>query len=262
MSLYEKPRIVSDPKECYFYHTIDLPGHGTIDGDWDLRPNVARYLGNVSFQNKRALDIGTASGFLTFEMEKMGADVVSYDMSDKQNWDLVPFATINRDELLEDRRQGARKLNNSYWLSHKAMNSKARAVYGTVYEIPESIGPVDITVYGSILLHLRDPFQALYLGSRLTRETVIVADVIRRRPILSSIMAFLAKNTMQFLPDHSAKELMIDGYWYLPPSIVRRMLGVLGFTDIRTIYHRQLYAGKKRWLYTIVANRTHGSAIK
>jgi hypothetical protein len=30
-----------------------------------------------------------------------------------------------------------------------------------VYDMPPAIGPVDVAVYGSILLHLRDPFRAL-----------------------------------------------------------------------------------------------------
>lgn len=261
MSLYEEPREVTDLEDCYFYHTIDLPGYGTIKGDWDLRPNTPKYLGNSQLQGKRVLDIGAASGYLTFQMEKLGADVVSYDMSDKQDWDIVPFATIDRPQSLEDRRVGTRKLNNSYWLSHKALDSRARVVYGTVYEIPDAIGPVDVSVYGSILLHLRDPFQALYVGSRLTRETIIVADVIRRRPILPSLMTFLAKDTMQFLPNHKDKNLIIDGYWYLPPSIVKKMLGVLGFTNAKITYHLQQYAGKSRWLYTVTAHRTHGAAI-
>jgi predicted nicotinamide N-methyase len=38
---------------------------------------VDPYLGNFDFVGKRVLDVGAASGFLTFEMEKRGAEVVA-----------------------------------------------------------------------------------------------------------------------------------------------------------------------------------------
>ena len=39
--------------------------------------------------------------------------------------------------------------------------SKAKVVYGTVYEIPEEIGRVEVATFGSVLRHVRDPFLAL-----------------------------------------------------------------------------------------------------
>ena len=62
--IYAAPRLVEDPADCYFYHTMDLPGHGTVTGEWDLRGREAAYLGNVDFQGKRVLEVGTASGHL------------------------------------------------------------------------------------------------------------------------------------------------------------------------------------------------------
>jgi 2-polyprenyl-3-methyl-5-hydroxy-6-metoxy-1,4-benzoquinol methylase len=78
---YAAPRVITDVRDCFFYHTIDVPGHGTINGDWDLRPGIRDYLGQVDFLGKRVLDVGAASGFLTFTMEKQGAQVISYDLS-------------------------------------------------------------------------------------------------------------------------------------------------------------------------------------
>jgi len=59
-----------------FYHTMDLPTHGTVHGQWDLRGREASYLGNIFLQGKRVLEIGTASGHLCTTMERMGAEVV------------------------------------------------------------------------------------------------------------------------------------------------------------------------------------------
>ena len=40
MSIYSEPRNVSDQQECYFYHTMNLPGIGKIEGNWDLGPKL------------------------------------------------------------------------------------------------------------------------------------------------------------------------------------------------------------------------------
>src|SRR5947208_16942976 len=36
--VYATPRVVTDLADCYFYHTTDIPGVGTVRGEWDLRP--------------------------------------------------------------------------------------------------------------------------------------------------------------------------------------------------------------------------------
>ena len=91
-ALFAAPRDVSALDGCAFYHLMDLPGVGTVGDHWDLRPTIDAYLGPVSFAGKRVLDVGSASGFLTFEMERRGADVVSFDIVDGADWDCVPFA--------------------------------------------------------------------------------------------------------------------------------------------------------------------------
>lgn len=51
MSIYAKPRHVRDLSECYFYHTMDLPGVGTRLGNWDLR---VRWVNIWEVSNSRA----------------------------------------------------------------------------------------------------------------------------------------------------------------------------------------------------------------
>ena len=65
--IYAQPRTVAGVSECDFYHVMDLPDVGTVGGEWDLRQTVHDYLGRFPFQGKRVLDVGAASGFLTFE---------------------------------------------------------------------------------------------------------------------------------------------------------------------------------------------------
>src|SRR6516225_6733673 len=106
--LFAEPRAVTKTADCIFYHTMDIPGHGLVEGEWDLRDNPAAYLGNVDVSGKRVLEIGTASGFLCFYMERQGAEVIAYDISEHQAWDLVPYARCDYGEEVKRNKQGIR----------------------------------------------------------------------------------------------------------------------------------------------------------
>src|SRR5579871_2985770 len=151
--LFCEPRNVTDLRHCNFYHTVDIPGHGTVEGAWDLREGAKAYLGQVDFKNKRVLEVGAADGFLGFFMEKEGADVIGYDLSENHAWDIVPFAQYDYEAILEGKRERIRMLNNAWWFLHRVFQSKARLAFGDVYHIPAELGPVDICTFGSILLH-------------------------------------------------------------------------------------------------------------
>jgi hypothetical protein len=248
-TIYAEPRHVADARECLFYHTLDLPEIGVVDspGSWDLRPGLDAYLGHVAFAGKRVLDVGAANGALSFHMERAGAEVVSFDLDEHAAWDMVPFAAWkDYAHIAAERKHLTRQLNNAYWLAHRLLRSSARVVYGSVYAIPEAIGRVDIAVYGSILLHLRDPFRALENGARLAREAVIVADVLRGQETPTH------EPYLGFLPDASTLEPK-DTWWDIRPETAVRMLGVLGFTEAVTTTHQQMYSGRAIELYTVVA---------
>src|SRR5262245_47741399 len=98
---------ISSPLDCDFYHVMEIPGHGVMDGAWDLRGRVDEYLGHVPLAGRRVLEIGPASGFLTFEMEGRGASVVAVELSDEHAWDFVPYPD---DWLVEIRRERRRHL--------------------------------------------------------------------------------------------------------------------------------------------------------
>ena len=216
--MYASPRHIEDPSQCYFYHTMDLPGVGTVTGEWDLRGGLDRYLGGVSFTGKRVLDIGCASGVLSFYMESKGAEVVSFDLDKTGDMDLVPYARWNEYQtVMRGHKAFVDRLNNGYWLAHRLMESNAKVAYGNVYAIPEAIGPVDVCVFGACLLHLRDPFLALHNGLRITTRTVIVTDLLPRRSRREALFGFLSNASrrapfLRFLPDPVSTEPK-DGWW-------------------------------------------------
>ena len=254
-SPYAEPKLITDVRDCGFYHTMEIPGHGLVEGQWDLRAGIDRYLGGVSLAGKRVLDVGTASGFLTFHAERQGAAVVSYDLAPDDPWDVVPYAGSDLAAYAAERREAIRKLNNGYWLCHRAVGSRARLVHGTLYALPRAIGRVDVAICGSILLHLRDPFAALQHVLGLTSETVIVADLMPRRHLVSYWLGRWRRPQMTFLPDVRRGEPK-DTWWILRPELVRAFLGVLGFEDTTVTSHWQRFGGRRRLLYTVVGRRT------
>jgi hypothetical protein len=267
MEPYAPPHHVTDPAECSFYHSEELPGVGLVGNQWDLRKVDDAYLGGVTFAGRRVLEMGTASGYLCRAMEKRGADVVSFDLSPEGSWDFAPFAGLDVAAAQAEMKRQIHRLNNAWWLAHRVCGSRARVVYGNVYDVPEAIGPVDIATFGAILLHLRDPFRALESALRLARETVVVTEVHPEQPQGSAFGSALPRGTLRkvhagtlvFLPDPQATDPFAGTTWWsLPPEAIRRFLGVLGFGQTRVVEHEPLFQGRKVRMYTVVGTRTRG----
>ncbi len=253
--IYATPRHVTDLADCHFYHSMEIPGYGSVEGEWDLRDGTRDHLGGLDFAGKRVLELGTASGFLCFAMERMGAEVVAYDLSERDAWDVVPYDGLDREEMMKARKAHIRRLNNGFWLAHRAFKSNARVVHGSIYDLPQEIGPVDIATFTSILLHLRDPFLALERALRLTRETVLITESLPRRPFITSMLSRMTRPCVQFVPNYR-KQRPTETWWRFPPEVMIEFIGVLGFRDVRVTRHSQKYGGKSHSLYSIVGHRT------
>ena len=260
-----------NPDDYYFYHTINLPGLGQMNGEWDLRDTADAYLGNVNLANKRVLEMGAANGFLSFYMESKGASVVSYDLSPEQDWDMVPHASKDLAALAPERKNHIRKINNAYNLGHSLLNSRAERVYGSVYAIPSSVGPVDVSTFGSILLHVRDPFLALQQAASITKETMIVTEVVdnSRQKVFNKLFGWLGTDTVRKMRRKILGPSMIfrpvarlgtpeETWWHLTPELLEEFLAVLGFGKVTITYHQQQFAQHNRneFMYTLVAQRT------
>jgi hypothetical protein len=266
----ESPKPVANLEDCYFYHAIELPGYGVIDGDWDFRETADQYLGNVAVAGKRVLELGPANGFFTCHMERAGATVVSYDLSDNDEWDVVPFAGQDYAGWLAARRAAMRRLNKGWWLTHDACNLQARLVNGTIYTLPAELGSFDVATACAILLHLRDPFLALQRVCERTRETVVVTELVPFRDSRefwtgteTTVPAAIAADTsgaeMIFQPNRITEPDDFGTWWHLTPQLVRQFLAVLGFEDTTTTFHVQRHRREYNHLFhTTVAHRTHG----
>jgi len=242
--IFAEPLKVENVADCYFYHTMELPGHGVMNGDWDLRRAVDEYLGKVSFAGRRVLEIGPASGFLTFEMEKRGAEVVSVEVTAEHGWDFVPYPASKLEEVFGPRQIVMQRLKNSYWFSHAAQNSKARVYYGDVYNLPASLGEFDIAIMGSVLLHCRDPLRIVEQCGQKARSLIIV-DMFY--PDLEGAPICRLAPTPQNFLWHT--------WWHFSTQFFTQFLAVMGFTATEISKHQQNHRGRAHTLFTIVSQR-------
>lgn len=241
---YAQPRPAAPLEDCAFYHVMDVPGHGVVGGEWDLRPGVDKYLGGCALQGRRVLEIGPASGFLTFEMERRGANVVSVELEDDHPWDFVPFG----DEILApawpERRQCIVNLKNAWWLAHAAHRSTARAWYGSAYDLPPALGHFDVAVMAAVLLHAHSPLLIVEQCAKRA-DTLIITDLYR--PELAG------RPVAQLIPDVGNR--LWHTWWLFSPDLFVQFAGVLGFPHTEVTTHQQLFSGQLHDWFTVVARR-------
>jgi SAM-dependent methyltransferase len=222
MSFFAEPRVVTSPAECFFYHTMELPGIGVVQGDWDLRDCFDDYIGRVDLKQKRVLDIGAASGFLTFEAEKRGAEVVSFDIADASTQSVLPFSKklryTNFKEWVSQQNRSYEPMRNAYWLAHRLYGSRAKVYYGDIGDLPEELGKFDVVLVGSVTEHLGDQIAALTSISRLAADTIVINS-----PIID-----VPEKIAYFLPSANRPEQDYT-WWVYSVGIYREVFGMLGF---------------------------------
>jgi SAM-dependent methyltransferase len=247
-SVFAEPEDVQGLEDCRFYHSMDLPGLGPVEGAWDLRPTIDTYLGPVDYRGKRVLDVGTASGYLTFEMERRGATVVSFDLDGPERRHFVPFADPRFDMAALQRyfAQIIPAYRRAYWLSHRLYGSHAQLALGDLYALPADLGTFDVVVLGMILPHLVDPFSALHSVLRVARDLVVITQPA---PGMPDAYAYFMPDPETLAPD--------SAFWSMSEACVERMLGVLGFTveSITRGEHACLLRGDRELCSTYVARR-------
>lgn len=246
-SLYATPLKVQGPNDCYFYHTTDIPGHGRIEGDWDLTRDTDAYLGHTDFRGKRILEVGPANGYLSFAMEKKGGSVVSIDVDDEFKFDVVPFHSMQPEGLSDGFVGAQKKVQNGYWLCHEAFKSKNRVHYGSGYKIPAELGQFEVGLLASVLLHNANPIAIIDQVAKLTTEKLIIVDLFHDNSAAGGLP------TIQFYP--SADNQIWHTWWRFSEAFFVEVLKVVGFRKITVNHHTQYYRGHPFPLHTVIGER-------
>ena len=174
---------------------------------------------------------------MTFWMERQGAKVTAFDLSEDHKWDFVPFAGVDMEALNVARKTHLQRLHNSWWFTRKAYGAKAEMIYGTVYDINSSLGAFDIVTLCSVLLHLRDPFTAIQRAATVCAKTIVVSDIAEEQFLAHEPMLW-SKKFMFMLPRSETKS-PLDAWYYMPSETVAEILAILGFSKTTITKHSQ-----------------------
>ncbi|HYW70098.1 MAG TPA: methyltransferase domain-containing protein [Pyrinomonadaceae bacterium] len=245
------PRFVDSLDDCFFYHTMDLPVFGLVHGQWDLRGRFDDYIGGVPLNGKSVIDIGAATGFLSFESEKRGATrVLSFDMGDARQQTFIPFKDgpyyRNYEEFIASHAAEVEKWKNAYWLCHRLLNSRAEVFYGDIFHLPGAIGQFDVAIVGAVLEHLNDQITALASIARLTKETMVIVT-----PVLETEERIARLEPTADNPGYDFT------WWRYSIGSYREILKIIGFSiaQITQAQYHWEHAKSMETRWTIVAVR-------
>jgi SAM-dependent methyltransferase len=232
---------VESPDDCYFYHTIEIPGFGFHEGDWDLRLNVDDYFGHVDLRGKDFLDVGCANGFLSFEAEDRGAHVMSFDIAPHIPWDITPSFEGDYDKEIIGRKAESNRLKRAYWLAHRTRKSRADVTYGSIYRRSD-LPLAQISLMGCVLLHLANPRRALENVATHTSECLIVTDLLYE----------------DFGYEGSNQLGNPVSWWRLNVRTIRSWMNGFGFENQMVYFHvgRFNVIGSDMPLFTVVGTRS------
>lgn len=251
---YQQPLNITSPDECNFYHTTDIPGMGTVEGQWDLRNGLDDYLGHYDFSGQRLLEIGPATGFLTFQIEKTASEVVAVELPmDRSFWNSVPYESMGlgrrkNEGWTESERQfheHIERIRNGFWLCHRQFDSNAQVYHGSSENLPEKLGEFDVALLASVLLHARSPVAILESCARLVKGSIIITEIhdpsLGEGPVCSLVP--------------TADNLAWDTWWRFTPRFFTQFLEVLGFTEHKVSFHQQVADNRPLNMFTIVSSR-------
>jgi hypothetical protein len=122
------------------------------------------------------------------------------------------------------------RVKNGYWFCHQRLGSRARAFYGDVYDLPETLGTFDVVMLGMILPHLRYPMRALESAAARSHDKVVVSQWVFNdsRPMMALIPGAVPNDDSRI------------AWWTLSDNILESFLGILGFDLVKTEVAPQL----------------------
>jgi 2-polyprenyl-3-methyl-5-hydroxy-6-metoxy-1,4-benzoquinol methylase len=248
---FAEPRLVTDRQQCHFYHSLDLP-NGELTGVWDLRGRIEDYIGHVDIAGKSVIDVGTASGFLTFEMERLGGRLTSFDAESSAD---IAYVPVKGDRYVTDHQGWCQetdaflgRLKNGYWFAHRELGSRAQALYGNIYELGSYGHRFDVAVIAQVLVHLKDPVNALAAVASVCDDTLIITEGTIDSPAPDArLCARAATNGPGYM------------WWQCSVPFYREVLAMQGFEVVSatpgTYTCYDAYCPGENWLTTIVARR-------
>jgi len=229
--MFIKPKKEIKKENCNFYHTIEVDG-SLINGGWDLRHSIDNYLSNFDFEGKRVIDIGSASGYLSFEMEKRGANVVSFDMPDGSYWDHLIYPGYEKPQS-----KSSNGLFNSYEYLHEKLVSKNKIFRANIYDpLPDELGEFDVAVFGTMLSHVRDPIGVLMNILLKVKDSAILINPFQDNPTRYK--------------SHNGQT-----WWMISENDIKNIMSDIGFKMEKVTNVKPIFNGKEKPYKSILFKR-------
>lgn len=222
----EARALVERVSQIDWYHAVELP-HGIVTpGRADHRDQVSRYGLPEDMTGMRALDVATFDGFWAFEMERRGADVLATDIG---CWSEADIPARWAERMLPEQNAVT---GDGFRLAKELLESRVERKAISVYDLnPEDIGTFDVVMMSDLLLHVRDPQEAL---ERLYEITAPGGYAIVAEPYDSK----LDRVTNGLVVQLSGFEHRI---WSIPSSAALKfMVELAGFDPIEEVSRFQL----------------------
>ncbi len=238
-----------DLSRYYWYHTIDLGDGLVTPGLYDYRGTLDDFHFPADMSGMRVLDVGSATGFFAFEFERRGASVVSVELPSLRDLDRFPGQSVESslrkiermifpDGLdLDAMRRGDSErelyhclLDGPFQFCKQRLGSRVERCYSTIYDLtPEKLGgtqPFDLIFVGDVLVHTLYPLKALAALAPLTRDALMIAQMLPEGPQEPPAMVYVGGNDPE--EDHVS--------WWLPNrSCFEEMLLKLGFARVEEV---------------------------
>jgi hypothetical protein len=210
-------------EECEFYHCIDFSNGDSVLGQWDIRGQFNQYVGHYPLAGKTVLDVGTATGFLTFSAEAGGAIVTALDCRDAADLERIPFCgnLYHTDRGTWDRQtnRSIDSVKNGFWYAWYKLNSKATVSYTPIRDLPYFDERFDVVMAGAVVEHLADPISAIGAMCHMANEAVIIAFT----PVAQDSKAYM-------VPMNTWTDPKSDyTWWLLSKGLLDKIFSNLGF---------------------------------
>lgn len=226
----------------YWYHAIDLGDGVVTNGHYEMTPLLAHYGFPESMEGLNVLDVGRASGFFSFEMERRGANVTATELPSILDWDFFGGERTKQnylDRFPDIEAYSRRVIWGGFEFAHQHLGSKVKPVWASVYDLsPAKFDnkKFDLVFMGSISSHLRDPYLAFEHVASVTAGTAIIASPIFDIDAVRNIPSMALNSTMKGQDRLS--------WWTFNELALDTLLEGAGFTERKVVSRFDLTSEK------------------
>lgn len=217
-----------------WYHTIDLGDGFITPGNYDYREVIDSFGFPDDMSGMQVLDIGSATGFFSFEFEKRGATVTSVELPSVADWDMPRGvdSETTLGELMKEHDVGTTEelqyhhLDGPFLFCQKMLGTHVERCYSTIYDIcPEKMRgqEFDLVFVGDVLLHLFSPLKALSSVASVCKGKLIISQTIPETDESRPSMVYIGGESRQ--GDCRA-------WWYPNKTCFTQMLKRVGFSTV------------------------------